>query len=207
MLEKYFVLYLKLWLGYCILFRCYKILVLCGSVVENIIYCIHMSWRCPKWWQRIPFLGNGVGGRIATAPHYNIECPSRGLWLLGHFAQNFLRLGEGKLSWNSQDDLGKLQKILFMFWQDGLFPNVRHHLLCQSWLPGQAKPAVRKSHVSDLSFTVQGLLLAVVYFENRWLQMEYIVWQCNVRELVYSHHICVPTAHFVLSTIHTSLCP
>jgi len=39
-LEKYLVLYLKLWLGYCILFRCYNILVLFGSVVEytRIIY-------------------------------------------------------------------------------------------------------------------------------------------------------------------------
>jgi hypothetical protein len=30
-----------------------------------IYICIIMS----KWWQRIPFLGNSVGGRMATAPH------------------------------------------------------------------------------------------------------------------------------------------
>jgi hypothetical protein len=150
---------------------------------------------------------NRISIYLAWDARQNIECPSRALWLLGHFSQNFLRLGEGKFSCNSQDDLAKRQKILCVFWQDGLFPSVRHHLLCQSWLRGQAQPAFRKSHVSDLSLTVQGLLLAVLYFENRWLQVEYIVWQCNVRELVCPHHIGVPTAHFVLSTVHTSVCP
>ena len=36
--------------------------------------------------------------------------------------------------------------------------------------------------------------------------MEYLVWQ-YIRELVCPHHIGEPTAHFVLSTIHTSVCP
>jgi hypothetical protein len=54
---------------------------------------------------------------------------------------------------------------------------------------------------------VQGFLLAVLCFDYRWLHMEYIVWQCNVRELVCPHHIGVSTAHFVVSTIHISMCP
>jgi hypothetical protein len=32
-----------------------------------------MSWCCPERWQLIPFLGNGVGGRKAAAPHYSID--------------------------------------------------------------------------------------------------------------------------------------
>jgi len=31
----------------------------------------NMSWCCPKWWQWVPFSGNGGGGRTATTPHYS----------------------------------------------------------------------------------------------------------------------------------------
>jgi hypothetical protein len=42
-LEKYFVFYLKTLIGLCILFRCYNIHVLCGSVVEyNLHIYIHI---------------------------------------------------------------------------------------------------------------------------------------------------------------------
>jgi hypothetical protein len=43
-------------------FRLDVIFVYFGVVLWNILYITYVSWCCPKWWQRIPLLGNGVGG-------------------------------------------------------------------------------------------------------------------------------------------------